>query len=86
LLTRLLPAQVNCCADVRAVIDADTGNCPPVGACRGTAENANCGDLTKQFETVPVLPDYPHGLKDYKCTAWPDDDRPLDTFVVGLSA
>jgi hypothetical protein len=75
---------VNCCADVRNVLNQghDGGACPPVGPCRGF--EGNCGDLTKQFDNVPVLPLYPAGLKDYVCTQWPNDDNPVDSFVVGL--
>jgi hypothetical protein len=60
----------------------DGGACPPTGPCRGF--EGNCGDLTKQFDNVPVLPLYPAGLKDYVCTQWPNDDEPVDSFVVGL--
>ncbi len=34
-----------------------------------------------------MLPDWPDGLGDaYVCTAFPDDDRPLDSFIVALIA
>lgn len=57
---------------------------PPTGECRGFT--GNCGDIAKQFETVPIFPLYPYGMGDYKCTAWPDDDQPVDSFVVALIA
>ena len=94
---RLLPADlgnlssrrfyakgVNCCAAARLLLDSgpDGGNCPPVGPCRGF--EGTCGQLAAQFAEVPVLPDFPNGLADWTCTAFPDDDNPVDSFVVGL--
>ena len=75
---------VNCCNDVRAVLNSgpDGGDCPPTGSCRGF--DGNCADLPAQFATVAVLPDYPNGLQDYVCHAFPDDDKPVDSFIVGL--
>jgi hypothetical protein len=31
-----------------------------------------------------VLPDYPNGLQDWSCSAFPDDDKPVDSLIVGL--
>jgi hypothetical protein len=75
---------VNCCGDVVALLDAgpDGGACPAAGDCRGF--NGTCADLTTQFADVPVLPSFPAGLQDYTCHAFPDDDAPLDSFIVGL--
>jgi hypothetical protein len=69
---------------VRAILNSgpDGGACPPVGACRGF--EGTCGQLAEQFAAVPVLPDYPAGMADYACHAFPDDDAPLDSFIVGL--
>ena len=71
---------------MRLVLDSgpDGGACPPVGDCRGF--NGTCGMLATQFATVPVLPDYPNGLQDYTCTAFPDDASSVDSFIVGLIA
>ncbi len=60
----------------------DGGDCPPVGPCRGFP--GNCADLPTQFAALPVLPDYPNGLADYTCVAFPDDDNEIDSFLVGL--
>ena len=60
----------------------DGGNCPSVGDCRGF--NGTCGELPSQFATVAVMPDYPNGLQDYTCTAFPNDDNSVDSFIVGL--
>ena len=75
---------VNCCADVRLLLNSgpDGGNCPSVGDCRGF--NGTCGELPSQFATVAVMPDYPNGLQDYTCTAFPNDDNSVDSFIVGL--
>ena len=70
---------------MRLILDSgpDGGECPPVGPCRGF--EGNCGDIANQFATLPVLPDYPNGLQDWTCTAFPDDDnKPFDSFLVGL--
>ena len=78
---------VNCCVDVRALLNAgpDGGACPPGGGpCRGF--DGECALLPVQFAAVPVLPDYPDGLADYSCAAFPDDDSPFDSFIVGLIA
>ena len=58
--------------------------CPPVGPCRGV--EANCGDLAEAFADTPVLPDYPNGLADYTCSAFPNDENQRDTLIVGLLA
>ena len=70
---------VNCCAEIQALLE-----CPPVGPCRGV--EANCGDLAEAFADTPVLPDYPDGLADYTCAAFPDEENDRDTFIVGLLA
>ena len=57
-------------------------DCPGVGPCRDVV--GNCGDLAGVFADTPVPPYFPDGLKDYTCTTFPDEDRPLDSFVVGL--
>ena len=70
---------------MRLILDSgpDGGACPPVGPCRGF--EGNCGDIATQFATLPVLPDYPNGLQDWTCTAFPDDEnKPVDSFIVGL--
>ena len=81
---RYYAKAVNCCAEVRLLLDSgpDGGECPPVGDCRGF--NGTCGELPKQFATVAVMPDYPNGLQDYTCTAFPNDDNSVDSFIVGL--
>ena len=61
----------------------DGGNCPPVGMCRGFE---SCTDLMTQFADVPVLPDFPDGLTDWVCTAFPNDDSQTDSFIVSLIA
>ncbi len=79
------PVQgANCCAELRALLDAgpDGGDCPPAGPCRGFV--GSCADLPTQFEAVPVLPDFPNGLSDYVCRAFPNGDAPVDSFIVGL--
>ena len=60
----------------------DGGFCPSIDNCRGYS--GTCGQLPDQFATVPVMPDYPNGLQDYTCTAFPDDDNSVDAFLVGL--
>ena len=76
---RFYAKGVNCCAEVQALLE-----CPPVGPCRGV--EANCGDLPQAFADTPVLPDYPDGLADYTCSAFPDDENQRDTLIVGLLA
>ena len=77
---------MNCCAEVVAILNSgpDGGNCPSAADCRGFT--GNCADITDQFADLPVLPDFPDGLADYTCTAFPNDDNPIDSFIVGLSA
>ena len=61
----------------------DGGNCPPVGTCRGFD---SCSELMTQFVDVPVLPDFPDGLADWVCQAFPNDDNQVDGFIVALIA
>jgi hypothetical protein len=58
--------------------------CPAVGLCRGV--EANCGDLAAAFANTPVMPDHPSGLADWSCAAFPNDDNPRDSLIVGLIA
>ena len=69
---------VNCCAEVVSILNGgpDGGNCPVAGNCRGF--NGTCADVVQQFADVPILPDYPAGLADYTCNAFPMDDKPVD--------
>jgi hypothetical protein len=74
---------VNCCAELKRLLDSgpDGGACPPVGLCRGFA--GDCAALPGLFARISVLPDYPNGLGDtFACHAFPDDDEPLDSFIV----
>ena len=75
---------VNCCADLVFILDSgpDGGNCPAAGNCRGF--NGTCADVMQQFAEVPILPDFPSGLADYTCDAFPMDNKPVDSFIVGL--
>ena len=75
---------VNCCAQVVSLLDSgpDGGNCPAAGSCRGF--NGTCADIVQQFTDVPILPDYPAGMADYTCDAFPMDSKPVDSFVVAL--
>jgi hypothetical protein len=77
---------VNCCAEVVAILDSgpDGGNCASPADCRGFT--GNCADIVDQFADLPVLPDFPNGMADYTCTAFPNEDNPIDSFIVGLSA
>ena len=85
-LTRTLCFPVNCCAELVAILDSgpDGGNCASPADCRGFT--GNCADIAEQFAELPVWPDYPNGLADYTCHAFPDEDKPVDSFIVGLSA
>jgi hypothetical protein len=74
---------MNCCAEVRMLLNWD-GGCPPVGPCRG--QEAMCGDLPGLFATTPVPPYFPDGLSEYTCHAFPDDDRTVDSLIVALIA
>ncbi len=67
------------CAEVQLIL-----GCPPVGPCRGVT--ANCGDLPATFADTPVEPWFPDGLKDYTCTAFPNDDNQRDSLIVALIA
>jgi hypothetical protein len=69
---------VNCCAEVRAILDATPFCTAAPDACAG-----ECATLPLVFADVPV-PGYPGGLADYICTAFPDDGVPSDTVVVAL--
>ena len=82
----LAAKAVNCCAEVVAILDSgpDGGNCPSAADCRGFT--GNCADIVNQFAELPVLPDFPDGMADYTCTAFPNDDNQIDSFIVGLSA
>ena len=77
---------VICCAELVSLLDSgpDGGNCPSAADCRGFT--GNCADIVDQFADLPVLPDFPDGLADYTCNAFPNDDNPVDSFIVGLSA
>ena len=77
---------MNCCAEVVAILDSgpDGGNCASPADCRGFT--GNCADIVDQFADLPVLPDFPNGMADYTCTAFPNEDNPIDSFIVGLSA
>jgi hypothetical protein len=77
---------VNCCAELRMLLDLESGDCPPVGECRGAAAETSCGDLALQFAATPVLPYFPDGLAEYTCHAFPDDARPVDSLIVALIA
>jgi hypothetical protein len=71
---------------VGAILDSgpDGGNCATPADCRGFT--GNCADIVDQFADLPVLPDFPDGMAEYTCTAFPNDDNPIDSFIVGLSA
>jgi hypothetical protein len=64
---------VNCCAEVQFLLGS-------------LAEGVlgNCGDLPAAFADTPVPPYFPDGLREYVCHAFPDDDRPVDSFIVAL--
>ena len=40
--------------------------------------------MAAQFSDLPVLPDWPSGLADFECHAFPDDARPADTILVAV--
>ena len=75
---------MNCCAEVVSILDGgpDGGNCPAAGSCRGF--NGTCADVVQQFADVPILPGYPSGMSEYSCNAFPMDDKPVDSLLVGL--
>ena len=79
-----LQKAVNCCAEVVAILDSgpDGGNCPEAGNCRGF--NGTCADVVQQFVDVPILPEFPAGLADYTCDAFPMDSKPVDRRVYML--
>ena len=83
---RFYAKGVNCCAEIRSIMNSgpDGGNCPPAGPCRGF--EGDCGDIPAQFADIPILPAYPDGLADYTCEAFPNEDAPIDSFLVGLIA
>ena len=62
----------------------DGGNCASPAGCRGFS--GNCADIVDQFADLPVLPDFPNGMSEYTCTAFPNDNNPVDSFIVGLRA
>ena len=74
--------------EVRGILNSgpDGGSCPAVlrGPCRGFT--GACSRLPEQFATIAVLPNYPNGLQDYYCHAFPDDNVPGDTLLVALIA
>jgi hypothetical protein len=84
---RFYVKATNCCIDIRAILDGgpDGGDCDPTdffAPCRGFT--GECGVLEDQFAYVAVLPDYPGGMIDYDCQAFPDNNNALDSFIVGL--
>jgi len=40
--------------------------------------------VSQQFAEVPILPDFKHGMADYNCDAFPMEEKPVDSFIVGL--
>ena len=73
-----------CCSEIRALL-----GCDPTGPCREAM--ADCTDLPAQFDvnTLFVEPSSqciaaPTPVVDYQCTAFPDDNNPIDSFLVGL--
>ena len=72
-----------CCADIRLQM-----NCDPVGPCREFT--GDCTDIPNQFTTMLFVDPLancqplPSPVNDYTCTAFPDDENPVDTFLVGL--
>jgi hypothetical protein len=76
LWARFYAKAVNCCAELRFILDSgpDGGECPPVGPCRGFPEpgkEATCSMIIDQFADLAVLPDFPNGLNEYTCHAFP---------------
>ena len=70
---------VNCCAEVRAILDAAPFCIAAPAACAG-----DCGTLTSLFADAPMPPAFPNGLSEYTCTAFPDDSVPTDSLIVAL--
>jgi hypothetical protein len=67
---------VNCCAEVMFILgDLAVG-----------LESTTCGDLPLAFADKPVPPYFPDGMSEYVCHAFPDDERPVDSFIVALIA
>jgi hypothetical protein len=75
---------VSCCAELRSLLDSgpDGGHCPADAAAECRGFSGDCAALAAQFATVPVLPDYPSGLEEYTCHAFPDDNAPVRTPVL----
>jgi hypothetical protein len=69
-----------CCTELRLLLGCDIVDL--ISPCRGFL--GDCGDLQEQFQTLP--PEVLEGanLVDYECHAFPDDDKPIDQFFVGL--
>jgi hypothetical protein len=61
---RYYTKAVNCCAEITSILNSgpDGGFCASADDCRGY--KGNCGDLSLQFDTLAVLPDYPNGLQE----------------------
>ena len=63
-------------------------NCDPVGPCREFV--GDCTDIPDQFTTnlfVDPLAEcqaLPSATNEYLCTAFPDEENPIDSFLVGL--
>ena len=72
-----------CCDDIRLQM-----NCDPVGPCREFT--GDCTDIPDQFTTMLFVDPLaecqpmPSPVNDYVCTAFPDDENPIDSFLVGL--
>jgi hypothetical protein len=86
-LRRYYAKSKNCCQEIRGILNSgpDGGACPGLeGPCRGAV--GGCATLLQQFDAIPVLPGFPNGMQDYECDTFPDDNRPLDSVLVGLIA
>ena len=72
-----------CCDDIRLQM-----NCDPVGPCREFA--GDCTDIPEQFTTMLFVDPLaecqplPSPVTEYVCSAFPDDENPIDSFLVGL--
>jgi hypothetical protein len=75
---------VNCCAELVLLLNSgpDGGACMAPTDCRGFT--GTCADLPEQFAEVAVEPYFPNGLSEYTCTAFPDEEKTVDSFIVGL--
>jgi hypothetical protein len=72
----------NCCAALRAEVAAA---CAAAAApCPANAPTMRCADLLAAA-AAPASP-YPPELRDWTCTAFPDDDLPVDSLLVALIA